>query len=166
MNKDKTIVLEAQQIRQKLIRIAYEIYENNFEKEGIVIMGIKGSGLAVAKKVFEHLSRISDTKITFVGLKMKKNNPQVNDITSDVELNTLDGQTIVIVDDVINSGKTMAFAVYHMLPFGFESIKVAVLVDRQHRQYPVKTDYVGLTLSTTLQDHIEVNAKEEVAYLI
>lgn len=163
--KNKTVILESKEIRQKIVRIAYEIYENHFEEE-LILLGIEGTGLKLAKMVHVELEKISNEHLSFHAIKVNKQAPRIDELKVDNGDVDLTGKTIVLIDDVINSGKTMAFAVFHLLSQSPGSIKVAVLVDRQHRQYPVKTDYVGLTLSTTLQDHIEVNLEKEEAYLV
>lgn len=152
-----TVVLNETQIEQKINRIAYEILENNFEAETLFLFGIKGNGSALAQELSDILSNISDQKVVTAEITMNKQNPLSQEITASIDLKKIKNQTVILIDDVINSGKTMQYALIKLLEFPTKRIKTVALVDRKHRRYPIRCDYVGLTLSTTLQDRIEVN---------
>lgn len=152
-----TVVLNETQIEQKINRIAYEILENNFEVETLFLFGIKGNGSALAQELSDILSNISDQKVVTAEITMNKQNPLSQEITASIDLKKIKNQTVILIDDVINSGKTMQYALIKLLEFPTKRIKTVALVDRKHRRYPIRCDYVGLTLSTTLQDRIEVN---------
>jgi len=162
-----TIVLNETQIEQKIKRIAYEILENNFEAETLFLFGIKGNGMILAEELTRILKDISDQKIISGEIIVNKQNPLNQEIKTSIDLTQIKDQTVILIDDVINSGKTMQYALIKLLEYPTKRIKTVALVDRKHRRYPIRCDYVGLTLSTTLQDRIEVNldgVKE--AYLI
>lgn len=162
-----TIVLNETQIEQKIKRIAYEILENNFEAETLFLFGIKGNGMVLAEELTKILKNISDQKIISGEITVNKQNPLNQEIKTSIDLTQIKGQTVILIDDVINSGKTMQYALIKLLEYPTKRIKTVALVDRKHRRYPIRCDYVGLTLSTTLQDRIEVNldgVKE--AYLV
>lgn len=162
-----TTVLNETQIEQKIKRIAYEILENNFEAETLFLFGIKGNGMTLTKELATILEGISDQKIFTGEITINKQNPLDQEIQTSIDLMQIKNQTVILIDDVINSGKTMQYALIKLLEYPTKRIKTVALVDRKHRRYPIRCDYVGLTLSTTLQDRIEVNldgVKE--AYLV
>jgi pyrimidine operon attenuation protein/uracil phosphoribosyltransferase len=162
-----TIVLNETQIEQKVKRIAYEILENNFEAETLFLFGIKGNGMILAEELTKILKNISDQKIISGEIIVNKQNPLNQEIKTSIDLTQIKNQTVILIDDVINSGKTMQYALIKLLEYPTKRIKTVALVDRKHRRYPIRCDYVGLTLSTTLQDRIEVNLEgTKEAYLV
>ncbi|HLV43150.1 MAG TPA: phosphoribosyltransferase family protein [Brumimicrobium sp.] len=162
-----TIVLDERQINQKLDRIAYEIVENNFDDKELFLVGIIGNGYEIAKELAERLEKIGEQKITIVELVIDKKNPLKHEITTSVPLEVFDNKTIVLIDDVINSGHTMQYALIKLLERPTKRVKTVALVDRKHRSFPIRCDYVGLTLSTTLKDRIEVELEGvKRAYLV
>lgn len=163
----KTIVLDERQINQKLDRIAFEIVENNFGDEILFLVGIKGNGFEIAKELALRLEDIGQQKITVVELIIDKKNPLDHEISTSISLESFDHNTIVLIDDVINSGRTMQYALMKLLERPTKKVKTVALVDRKHRRFPIRCDYVGLTLSTTLQDRIEVDLDGiKKAYLV
>lgn len=162
-----TIVLNETQIEQKIKRIAYEILENNFKAETLFLFGIKGNGMILAEELSKILKNISDQKIISGEITINKQNPLDQEISTSIDLTQIKNQTVILIDDVINSGKTMQYALIKLLEYPTKRIKTVALVDRKHRRYPIRCDYVGLTLSTTLQDRIEVNLEGvKEAYLV
>lgn len=163
----KTLVLNERQINQKLDRIAYEIVENNFDEESLFLVGIKGNGFEIAKELAEKLNKIGQQNICVFELSIDKKKPLEHPIEIEMDLTELDHQTIILVDDVINSGRTMQYALMKLLERPTKKVKTVALVDRKHRSFPIRCDYVGLTLSTTLQDRIEVSLdNEKKAFLV
>ena len=162
-----TLVLNERQINQKLDRIAYEIVENNFDDQQIFLVGIKGNGFEIAKELAKRLEDIGEQKINVSELIIDKKKPLEHDISTSIPLENFDHQTIILIDDVINSGRTMQYALIKLLERPTKRVKTVALVDRKHRSFPIRCDYVGLTLSTTLKDRIEVELeREKKAYLI
>lgn len=147
-------ILTSSQIAQKLKRMAYEIYEQNSAEKEIVFIGIEEGGLIVAKNLQAILNQISPVKSILLPLKMNKKSPLENVVRLDMDLNQ---RSIVLVDDVANSGKTLIFALKFILEDVPSKIKIAVLVDRKHKDYPIVPDIIGHSVSTTLQDSIVVN---------
>jgi pyrimidine operon attenuation protein / uracil phosphoribosyltransferase len=163
---DKSIVLNQEQIKQKIERIAYEILENTFEEKEIFVGGIAGNGFLLAERIVSKLNEISNQQIKLFEVTVNKDNPNDFPINLSIDDQDLSQSTIIIFDDVINSGRTMIHAVKRILDNKISVLKVATLVNRTHRRYPVQADFVGLNMSTTLKDNIivELGAKE-IAYL-
>ena len=153
MSKDKVLILDKERIMRKLRRMAYEIWEHNSHESDITLIGIEESGAAVAWHLAEILKEISTLKVHSLNIRINKKDPRSNNITINEDLS---GRTIILVDDVANSGKTLLFALKPLMDFDLKKIMIAVLVDRKHKSYPVSPDIVGHSVATTLQDHIEV----------
>lgn len=163
----KTLVLDERQINQKIDRIAYEILENNFEDESLILVGIKGNGYTIAQELGKILQKIGSQEITVCKLDIDKKDPFKKEITTSIPIEKFDHHTIILIDDVINSGRTMQYALIKVLERPINRVKTVALVDRKHRNYPIRCDYDGLTLSTTLQDRIEVELEgKKQAFLI
>ncbi len=161
-------ILNAKQIQQKLNRLAYEVYENNFSEKEILIAGISGNGYAVAKRLEEILKTISPLKTKLGKISLNKENPLENKPELDFTEKDFNNKSVILVDDVLNSGKTLIYAVKVFLDKPVKRLNTVVLVDRSHTRYPVKADFVGLSLSTTLQEHIVADLSKkgkEVVYL-
>jgi pyrimidine operon attenuation protein / uracil phosphoribosyltransferase len=165
----KLKILTASQIRQKINRLAFEVYENNFSEKELFLVGIEGNGYSVAAHLAEKLKSISPMVIRLGKLTLNKEKPWESDPVTDFEEKAFTNKTIILVDDVLNSGKTLTYAVKLFLDKPVKKISTVVLIDRSHRRFPVKADFVGLSLSTTLHEHIEANLSvkdEEAVYLI
>lgn len=164
----KTLILNDRQIRQKINRIAYEVYENNFEEKQLLMIGISGSGFVFAEKIAAALKAISPLKVKLIELQINKENPLQNDISLPVSIKEITGKTVILIDDVLNTGKVLMYAAKYLLDFPLKRLVTAVLVNRRHRAFPIRADYVGMTLSTTLQEHISVEFKKnkDAVYLV
>ncbi|OFY90236.1 MAG: hypothetical protein A3K10_09160 [Bacteroidetes bacterium RIFCSPLOWO2_12_FULL_31_6] len=167
MPQNKILILNSQQVYQKINRISYQIYEDNYSENEIIIVGIANKGYLLATKLVEQLKKISKCKITLAKLTINKNNPIDNNGKLDISPYQLTDKVIILVDDVLNSGKALIYGVKYLLDFPIKKMSTAVLVDRNHKKYPIGTHYVGLSLSTTLQNHIslEFNKAEITAFL-
>jgi pyrimidine operon attenuation protein/uracil phosphoribosyltransferase len=163
----KTLILTSKQIEQKINRIAYEIYENNPDEKEIIIAGIAENGFLLAKRIADVLKKISPIKGQLIEIKVNKDNPLSAEIKIALKEKELKNKVIVLVDDVLNSGKTLIFGAKPFLAAPVKRLTTVVLVDRGHNRYPIKADFVGLSLSTTLQEHILVELKKgkEAVYL-
>lgn len=160
-------ILSAHQTGQKIRRIAFEIYEQNFEEKGIIIAGIAGEGFAFAKRLTAELTEISPLDIQLIELRFDKNIHQQSPILFDRELN-VENKVVIVADDVLNTGRTLAFALEPFLKVPMKKVQVAVIVDRSHHKFPIHAHYVGYSLSTTLTEHVEVvlsRPEEEGVYL-
>lgn len=162
----KNIILNKEQIDFKIKRIAYQIYETFVDEKQIVIAGIANSGFVFAQKIAAALTEISDIQVKLCEVRIDKQNP-IRAIETSLESEQYKGECIVLVDDVLNSGETLIYGVKHFLEVPIKKLKTAVLVDRNHKKYPVKADFKGISLSTSLLEHIQVvfDKEEQYAYL-
>lgn len=162
----KNIILTKDEIQHKTKRIAFQIYETFADETEVVLAGITNSGFTFAKKIAAELEQISDLKVILCEVQINKNNPQDEIITS-LKKEEYQNKGLVLIDDVLNSGTTLIYGVKHFLDVPLKKFKTAVLVDRNHKKYPVKADFKGISLSTSLQEHIQVVFEngEEYAYL-
>lgn len=166
MNKTRSMLLNARQIQQRIDRIAYQIYEDNAEEKEIVLVGIYENGFLFAERLLKALHATCDLKARLIQLKINKHDQVSNEVSLSCELNELSGKSIVLIDDVLNSGKTLIYAMKALLRTDTKKIRTVLLVDRDHRRYPVIGDFVGMTLSTTFQEHVSVEFGEnEGVYL-
>ncbi|MCF6132728.1 phosphoribosyltransferase family protein [Flavobacterium wongokense] len=163
----QNIILNHQQIEHKIKRIAYQIYETFADENEIILAGISNNGYLLAEKINVTLNSISDLKVTLCEVKIDKSNP-FNQITTSIPSEVYSNKGIVLVDDVLNSGTTLIYGVKHFLNVPLKKFKTAVLVDRNHKQFPVKADFKGISLSTSSKEHVHVVFEEnnDHAYLV
>lgn len=147
------IILTAVEIENKLERIAYQILEANNEHKEIVLAGISQNGYAVAERISNYLSKISTKKILLCKVVMNKKNP-LDPITTSLSEEEYANKSVTIVDDVLHSGTTLIYAVRHFLNVPLMQCNTAVLVDRNHKKYPIKADFKGLSLSTSMNENV------------
>ena len=152
-----TRILESDQIERKLQRIARQIIEEFHTEDGLHLITIAGNGEPVGKRIGEIIEAIGGLEVKPSVLTLNKANPLEGDIALSAASETLTGQSVIVLDDVLNSGKTLMYAVHHILSAGPKRVATAVLIDRIHRSFPVRADFCGLTLSTNLKEHIEVS---------
>ena len=165
MATDKKYILSKEVVEKKLRRMAFEILENNIDEKEIILAGIRESGSVVAKVIQKMLAEISAIKTELTTITLDKNEPTNVSLSKTFDFN---GKVIVVIDDVSNSGKTLLYALKPFIVSHPKKIQTLVLVERTHTSFPVRPDYVGLSIATTLQEHIFVEVKgEEVsgAYL-
>lgn len=151
----KNIILSNQEIEHTIKRIAYQIYETFVEEEEIVIAGIASNGFTFAQKIAQELKTISNLKVSLCEVQINKKNPELPIHTS-LSKEQYTNKGLVLVDDVLNSGTTLIYAVRHFLDVPLKKFKTAVLVDRNHKKYPIKADFKGMSLSTSLLEHVQV----------
>lgn len=159
-------ILTHSEIEHKIKRIAYQIYETFVNEDTVVLAGIASNGYIFAKKIAVVLEEISPLKIVLCEVFIDKQNPN-SPITTSVPPSEYKNKGLVLVDDVLNSGTTLVYSVKHFLEVPLSKFKTAVLVDRNHKKYPVKADFKGLSLSTSLQEHVQVvfDSAGDYAYL-
>lgn len=165
----KVKILNTVEIQQKLNRLAYQVYENNYDESSLLIAGIEGNGFKMAGMLAEKLKQISSLKIVLGKISLDKEEPWKKEAKTDFNEKDFANKTVILVDDVLNSGKTLIYAVKLFLDKPVRKLNTVVLVDRSYKRYPVKADYVGLSLSTTLQDRIEADFSKkgsEAVYLV
>lgn len=162
----KHIILTQQEIEHKIKRIAYQIYETFSDEKEVVLAGIASNGYIFVQKIASQLEKISDLKVTLCEVKINKQQP-LQPVETSLPPEAYTNKCLVLADDVLNSGTTLIYGVKHFLDVPLKKFKTAVLVDRNHKQYPVKADFKGLSLSTSMQEHIQVvfSEQEEYAYL-
>lgn len=161
----KTIILNKTEISHKIKRMAYQIYETNSNESTVVIAGIMDNGYVLAQKLKKEVALISPLKVTLCKVFIDKTTP-TNTVTTSLPLSQINGLSLVLVDDVLNSGTTLIYGVKHFLEVPLKQFKTAVLVDRNHKKYPVKADFKGISLSTSLNENVKVDlGADPKAYL-
>ncbi|MCY7350254.1 MAG: phosphoribosyltransferase [Cytophagaceae bacterium] len=159
----KKPILTPEQVEQKIRRIAFEVYENNFDETGLVLAGVEGQGYRFATRLADYLRSISALEVELVQLSIDKAVPNLRPITFDYPPEALQGRCIIICDDVLYTGRTLAYCLSPFFRIIPKKLQVAVIVDRNYRRYPISADYVGYALSTTLTEHVEVVLEGEGA---
>jgi pyrimidine operon attenuation protein / uracil phosphoribosyltransferase len=155
----KNYILDEGTAARKLQRMAYEILENNLDEPELILAGIRDSGSVIARNIQQLLQQIGGMKTEIIDISLDKKNPDEITLSKKMDFTN---KVIVVVDDVANSGKTMLYAMKPFLAFQPKKIQTLALVERTHKKYPVKTDYVGLSVATTLQEHIYVDVEASV----
>jgi pyrimidine operon attenuation protein/uracil phosphoribosyltransferase len=148
-------ILDHQEVAHKIKRIAYQIYETFVDEEEIVIAGIASNGYVFAEKIAETLQSITPIKVLLCEVFIDKQDP-TQPITTSIPSENYKNKGLILVDDVLNSGTTLVYGVRHFLDVPLKKFKTAVLVDRNHKKYPVKADFKGVSLSTSLFEHVTV----------
>ena len=156
MKKKRVLILDKERIDHKLRRMAYEIWERNSDEKEITFIGVENGGKAVADNLSKIVKEISPLKVNVLSVMINKKKPLNHALDFETDLT---GRTIILVDDVANSGKTMTYSLQALLAYDLKKIMVAVLVDRQHKSFPIASEIIGLSIATTLQEHIEVEIK-------
>ncbi len=154
----RNYILEADAVTRKLERMAYEIVEQNMEENEIILAGIRVSGSVVAKNIQELLRKISPLKTILLTIDLDKKQPREVNLSQEIDFND---KVIIVIDDVANSGKTMLYAMKPFLKYHPRKIQTLALVERTHKTFPVSTDFSGLSIATTLQEHIYVEVEGE-----
>lgn len=165
--KARTRILDAWSIEQMTRRIAHQILENHHKEKELVIVGVHGLGTDIAMLLEKELKAISKMSLTRHEIALNKQNPLKGEIEYLGDAAALSGKTVFLVDDVLNSGRTLSHAVAFLLGKNPKRLRTVVIVDRIHREFPIRADYVGITLSTNLKEHVSVEreGKAYAAYL-
>jgi pyrimidine operon attenuation protein/uracil phosphoribosyltransferase len=167
MVAEKSLILNDRQVQQKIRRMAFEIYEHNFKEKSIVVAGIEGQGYVLATLLVKQVQLISPLEITLVKVSLDKLSPSQSGVSLDCDVKSLKKKCIVLVDDVLNTGRTFAYGMKPFLDVEVKKIETAVLVNRSHTLFPIYPQYTGFELATTIKDHVEVNlGKEAAVYLV
>jgi pyrimidine operon attenuation protein / uracil phosphoribosyltransferase len=153
---EKTLILSSKQVSQRLNRLAWQIYEHCSHEQEIILAGIGRNGYTLATRIGKLVESISPLKAKVTHVDLNKDSPLEHPIQVEVSAEECRDKTVLVIDDVSNSGKTLMYGVKPFLEYPVRSILTLVLVDRDHNRYPVKTNFVGLSLATTLQEHISV----------
>jgi len=161
MSNQRTLILDHRQIQQKVTRIAHHIYENTFTESELVLVGIEPRGSILSERLVHILRDITDMDITSFTIQINKDEPLAHPFETELQTADAKGKVVLLVDDVLNTGAVLMHAASHLMGMEVKRLLTVTLVDRKHRNYPIRADYVGLTLATTLQEHIAVEFGEE-----
>lgn len=153
---NQNLILNPIQIEHKIRRIAYQIYETFSDENEIIIAGINGNGYILAQKIANTFQEIAPIKVLLCEVKINKKQP-MDTVETSLTKEDYTHKAIVLVDDVLHSGTTLVYGVKHFLEVPVKKLKTAVLIDRNHKKYPIKVDFKGLSLSTSLQEHVNVS---------
>jgi pyrimidine operon attenuation protein / uracil phosphoribosyltransferase len=168
MATKKITVLNETQIGQKIDRMAFQVLEDNLDEKDLIIAGIVGHGYTLAKRMKEKLEKISSVKVTVMMITLDKDSTHLQAQT-DIPIETAANKVVILVDDVLNSGRTLAYGLGVFLSIPLKKIRTMVLIDRSHRVFPVSTDFTGLKLATILKEHVDVvlddKGQEDAVYL-
>lgn len=161
-------ILDDRQIRQKIKRLAIEIMERNFGEAEIVLAGLNNNGLEFARLLLEALLPFvpAESSVTLTRIRLNPANPLEYEPYIEMPIESLQNKVVIVVDDVANTGRTLFYAIHPLLRILPKKVEVAVLVDRTHKSFPIKADYIGLSLATTLLDNIEVQIRESAEYAV
>lgn len=154
----KSYILDSEAVKRKIRRMALEVAEQNSDEKELILAGIVGNGTTVAASVAEEVRRLLSIDVTIVTIQLNKKAPLEVLIEPSI---AIEGKVIVIADDVANTGKTMFYALKPFLQAYPKKLQTLVLVERSHKLFPIQTDYTGLTIATTLQEHIAVETTGE-----
>ena len=158
-------ILEQDQIDKIIKRIAYQILENNSEELEIFLIGIKNNGYVLAELIYHQLKHISNLNITLYSIQINKKDP-LKSIEHNFDLKKMKNKSIVLIDDVLNSGRTLLYGVKFLLDIPLSNFNTAVLIDRNHKKYPIKIDFKGISLSTSIEENVSVIFEKNNAFAI
>lgn len=158
-------ILEQDQIDKIIKRIAYQILENNSEELEIFLIGIKNNGYVLAELIYHQLKQISNLNITLYSIQINKKDP-LKRIEHNFDLKKMKNKSIVLIDDVLNSGRTLLYGVKFLLDIPLSNFNTAVLIDRNHKKYPIKIDFKGISLSTSIEENVSVVFEKNNAFAI
>ncbi len=163
MEQTLTRIVSAEKVYQKIKRIAFEIAEDNYDETEIVLAGIckATEGYVFAELLYQELKKITSAHILLTHIELDKQDPGNSTVDLNLTEEEIDNKTIILVDDVANTGRTILYAMKPLLSFSPKKIRNAVLVERKHKLFPISPDYVGLSLSTTMHEHIKVVLSEK-----
>ncbi len=165
MQTNQNIILTHEQIQHKIRRIAYQIYETNVNEKEVVVAGIADNGYIFAQRIQTILEDISEIKVILCKVTMNKTTPK-STVETSIDSSVYENKALVLIDDVLNSGTALIYGVKHFLEVPLARFKTAVLVNRNHKKYPIKADFKGISLSTSLHEHIRVIfGDEDIAIL-
>ena len=151
----KNKILDQDKINKIVKRLAYQILESNLNSSEIILIGIYENGYNLANVIFKELKLITKINTELYFAKVNKKSP-LDNIVFECEKEFLRNKSIVLIDDVLNTGKTLIYCVKSLLDNELSSFKTVVLIDRNHKKFPIKVDYKGISISTSIADHIEL----------
>jgi len=159
MSAKKLLILNQQQIQQKIDRIAYQVLEDNFDEEEILIAGILPRGNHIAERIKKILDEIAPFKSKLLNIELDKQSSSLK-AKIDFDIKDCEDKVVILVDDVLNSGKTLAYGFGVFIDVRLKKLRTVVLIDRNHKNFPMTTDYAGMALSTVLKERVDVELSE------
>jgi pyrimidine operon attenuation protein / uracil phosphoribosyltransferase len=157
VSDNKKYILTAAVAEKKLRRMALEIAERNYNEPQLILIGIKEQGSVIAKKISSYLKANFKGEVIVIELGIDKKKPAAVTLSTAMDFND---KAIILIDDVANSGRTMLYALKPLLDQYPKKIQTLALVERTHKIFPVSVDYIGFSVSTTLDEHIYVEEKD------
>ena len=146
----QNLILDNSDIENKIQRIGLEILEDNIDQSKIILFGISDNGKLISQKLIDHINKISDIKIVLIDVII--NNGSISYNSKFDVLN----ESIIIVGDVSQTGKTLQMVISDLMLYNPSKIKTSVIINRDQTMFPVKIDYSGLSLSTSVNEHVDV----------
>lgn len=162
MATTRTLVLNHEAVEHKIKRMAWQLFEEFYQEEKLVLAGIAERGYVLAEKLAAEIEAISPIEVDLRKLTFDKDAALSSSVQVQPESPPLANQSVAVIDDVLNSGSTLIYGVRYFLDFPVKTLKTAVLVDRNHKRFPVKADFKGLSLSTSMQEHVQVDLQSSV----
>lgn len=162
----KKYILDSATAEKKLRRMALEVIENNPDEKEVILAGIRENGTVIARNIRQMIAGVSSLKAELITITLDKKEPRDIQLSKTLDF---DNKVIILIDDVSNSGKTLLYALKPFLAFAPKKIQTLILVERKHNTFPVRPDYIGVSLATTLQEHIFVEVDKDTvtgAYLV
>lgn len=156
----KLLILNQVQIQQKIDRMAYQILEDNLDQTEIIMAGVIDRGHRLAQRLKNVIETISDVKVKLIRLDFDPNSSFLQ-YQSDIPVSEAANKVVILVTDVLNSGRALAYGLGVFLNLPLLKLRTVVLIDRSHRTFPVSSDYTGLELATILKEHVDVVLTED-----
>jgi pyrimidine operon attenuation protein/uracil phosphoribosyltransferase len=151
------MILNKQTADKKLHRMALEVAERNQETDSLILIGIKENGIFIANKIAIYLKEVFKADIKVLELWLDKKDPGEIKLSENIDFNN---KSILLIDDVANSGRTMFYALKPFLQQKPKQVETLALVERTHKKFPIAVDYVGLSVSTTKHENIVVEVRD------
>jgi pyrimidine operon attenuation protein/uracil phosphoribosyltransferase len=168
MANKKLLILNKKQIQQRIDRMAYQILEDNLGEKELIMAGIVDKGYVIAQRLKTVLESISEIKVTLMKIQINKDILH-RETNTDLDLDLVANKVVILVDDVVNSGRALAYGLGVFLDIPLKKLRTLVLIDRSHRRFPVSPDFTGLELATILKEHVDVvldeKSEEDAVYL-
>lgn len=165
MKTENNIILTNTQINHKIRRIALQILESNIDESQIILAGISKNGFLIASKLKQAILDYSDVKITLCEVFINKKE-LLNEVTVSINIEEYTNKSVILIDDVLHSGATLIYGVKHFLNVPLKQLKTAVLINRNHKKFPIKADFKGLSLSTSINEHVEIVFNNDTAQAV